>query len=50
MLPICVTGCHTDGWGRRGKAAAGGYQVQSLKNPALCRLYWNREVMNEVKG
>ena len=28
----------------------GGYRVQSLKNPTLCRLYWNCEVMNEVKG
>ena len=27
------TGCYTDGWGRRGKAAVGGYRVQSLKNP-----------------
>ena len=37
-------------WGQRGKAAVGGYRVQSLKNPALCHLYWNREVMNEMKG
>ena len=33
VLPICVTGCYTDGWGRRGKAAAGGYQVKSLNEP-----------------
>ena len=33
VLPICATGCYTDGWGRRGKAAASGYQVQSLKEP-----------------
>ena len=33
VLPICATGCYTDGWGWRGKAAAGGYQVQSLKEP-----------------
>ena len=50
VLPICATGCYTDGWGRRGKSAVGGYRVQSLKNPTLGRLYWNREVMNEVKG
>ena len=33
MLPICATGCYTDGWRWRGKAAVGGYQVQSLKEP-----------------
>ena len=33
VLPICATGCYTDGWGRRGKAAVGGYWVQSFKEP-----------------
>ena len=27
MVPICATGCHTDGWGQRRKVAAGGYRV-----------------------
>ena len=33
VLPICVTGCYTDGWGWRGKAAVSSYQVQSLNEP-----------------
>ena len=33
-----------------GKAAAGGLPGVVVKNPALCHLYWNREVMNEVRG
>ena len=33
MLPIRATGGYTDGWGRRGKAAVGGYQVKSLNEP-----------------
>ena len=49
VLPICATGCYTDGWGWRGKAAAGGYQVQSFKWALLCAAYtgtvmWNDEV------
>ena len=31
-------GCYTDGWGWRGKAAAGGYWVQSLKEPQFVPL------------
>ena len=35
VLPICATGCHTDGWRRGAKAAAGGYRVKSYRIP-LC--------------
>ena len=39
VLPISATGCYTDGWGWRGKVAAGGYWVQSFKWAPLCAAY-----------
>ena len=50
MLPICATGCHTDGLGMEGKGSCGWLPGVVIKNPTLCHLYWNREVMNEVRG
>ena len=35
VLPICATGCHTDGWGQRGKGSCGWLLGVVIKEPCF---------------